>query len=267
MHPEDRQRCIEEYLECVYSQRPFNLEYRLLRHDGAYRWFVDVGVPRYGPAGKFLGHIGSCLDITDRKRAEDALRRFPRELLNAQEAERQRIAQELHDEVGQRIVALGISINLLSQEGVQNAALQTGFGNLRQQTADIIDDISSLSQELRPVMLRVLGLTAALRGLCEELNDSDGVDIVFTQDDESPDVPWPTAIVLYRVAQEAIRNALAHSGSMRIDVAVTVSKSSLILTIADKGCGFAFHNDRTQFGLGLTGMVGTNEERRGRTEY
>jgi PAS domain S-box-containing protein len=254
VHPEDRDRCVVEYLECVHSKTAFNLEYRLLRHDGVYRWVFDHGVPRYGPAG-FLGHIGSCIDITERKGAEEALRRFPRELLNAQEAERLRIAQELHDDLGQRIVALGIGINHLAQATGNNAKLRTGFATLRKQASEIIDNIASLSRELRPVTLQVLGLAPALRSLCEEVSDPNGVKVVFTHHVELPDMPWTTAIALYRVAQEALRNALTHSGAMQIDVAVSVAKACVVLTIADNGRGFVFDNASVQVGLGLTGMV------------
>jgi PAS domain S-box-containing protein len=255
VHGEDRDRCVHEYLECVRRQASFNLEYRLLRHDGVYRWVFDHAVPRYGPTGKFIGHIGSCMDITERKGAEEALRRFPRELLNAQEVERQRIAQELHDDLGQRLVALGIGLNGLSQQTVMNKNVRDGIESLRQQATEIITAIASLSRELRPVTLQVLGLAAGLRSLCEELTDPAGVNVVFTQHDELPDIPWTTAISLYRVAQEAVRNALTHSGSPTVNVAVGNSESCITVTIADTGCGFDYGNGNAPVGLGLTGMV------------
>jgi PAS domain S-box-containing protein len=255
IHPDDRERCVNEFLDCVRRQASFNVEYRLLRHDGVYRWVIDHAVPRYGAAGSFIGHIGSCMDITERKGAEEALRRFPRELLNAQEVERQRIAQELHDDLGQRLVALGIGLNNLSQQTVLNSNLRSGIETLRRQATEIITAIASLSRELRPVTLQVLGLAAALRSLCEEVTDPSGVNVVFTQHDELPDIPWTTAISLYRVAQEALRNALTHSGSQTVNVAVSNSKSCITVTIADHGCGFAYGNGNAPVGLGLTGML------------
>jgi PAS domain S-box-containing protein len=74
VHPHDYDRCLQTYLAAFKAREPFEMEYRLRRHDGEYRWVVDQGVPRYAPDGTFLGYIGSCLDITDRKRIEDERR-------------------------------------------------------------------------------------------------------------------------------------------------------------------------------------------------
>jgi PAS domain S-box-containing protein len=74
VHPDDRGRCLETYVSAFDARRPFAMEYRLRRHDGEYRWVLDNGVPRFAPDGTFSGYIGSCLDITDRRRAEVQLR-------------------------------------------------------------------------------------------------------------------------------------------------------------------------------------------------
>lgn len=74
IHPEDFQRSMDLYLQCFNERRPFEMEYRLRRHDGAYRWILDRGVPRRAPDGTFAGYIGSCVDITDRRRLEVELR-------------------------------------------------------------------------------------------------------------------------------------------------------------------------------------------------
>src|ERR1051326_844715 len=70
VHPEDLQRCMEIYLTAFAERRPFHMEFRLRRHDGEYRWMFDTGVPRFDPDGRFAGYIGSCIDITEQKRAE-----------------------------------------------------------------------------------------------------------------------------------------------------------------------------------------------------
>ena len=72
--PEDLERCLRTCVSAFDAREPFKMEFRLRRADGEYRWVLDTGVPRYGPDGRFLGYIGSCLDITDRKDSEDALR-------------------------------------------------------------------------------------------------------------------------------------------------------------------------------------------------
>jgi PAS domain S-box-containing protein len=74
VHPEDYDRCLEIYVTSFEAREPFEMEYRLRRYDGEHRWIVDRGVPRFSPSGDFLGYIGSCLDITERKEIEEALR-------------------------------------------------------------------------------------------------------------------------------------------------------------------------------------------------
>ena len=74
VHPGDRERCLHAYATAFDARQTFDMEYRLRRADGEYRWLADRGVPRISPAGEFLGYIGSCIDITDRKRVEERLR-------------------------------------------------------------------------------------------------------------------------------------------------------------------------------------------------
>src|SRR5271157_5873884 len=74
VHPDDLERCLETYVTAFDARTPFTMEYRLRRHDGEYRWVLDNGVPRFVSDGTFSGYIGSCLDITDRRRAEVQLR-------------------------------------------------------------------------------------------------------------------------------------------------------------------------------------------------
>ncbi|MBO0727426.1 MAG: PAS domain S-box protein, partial [Blastocatellia bacterium] len=79
IHPEDYDRCLEVYATSFEAREPFKMEYRLRRHDGEYRWILDHGVPRFSPGGDFLGYIGSCIDITERKQAEVEREQLARE--------------------------------------------------------------------------------------------------------------------------------------------------------------------------------------------
>jgi PAS domain S-box-containing protein len=254
VHPDDRVRSVEDFLLALRERRPFTLEYRLRRYDGEYRWVLDHGTPRYEADGSFLGYFGSCIDITDRREAEEKLRRLPRELMNAQEEERQRIGQELHDDLGQRVVALSMAINYLSQRVGEDAGLRSRFQDLHQESSDIIKGIAQLSHRLRPIALERLGLPAALQDLCEKSARRDGIRIVFNQKGALPKlIPWTVSIALYRVAQEALRNALAHSGSEYIRLDLIVSSLSIVMNVSDRGRGFEAGNDES--GLGISGMA------------
>ena len=115
VHPEDYLQCHDVYCRGFDQRQPFRKECRLRRHDGQYRWILDIGVPRLHKDGSFAGYIGSCIDVTDRKLAEDALTSMSRKLVQAQEQERARIARELHDDIDQRLVMLGINLDQLRE--------------------------------------------------------------------------------------------------------------------------------------------------------
>jgi signal transduction histidine kinase len=114
---------METYTRAFNAQQSFTMQYRLRRHDGEYRWVLDIGVPRFKGDGSFAGFIGSCIDITDRKLAEEALSTVGRRLLEAQEEERSRIARELHDNVNQRLALLAIGLQKVEQGVSADSAL------------------------------------------------------------------------------------------------------------------------------------------------
>ena len=114
IHPDDIKECLATYVDSFDRRVPFQMQYRFRRHDGEYRWVFDTGVPRLDEEGTFVGYIGSCVDITDRKRAEEALNSLSGQLIKAQEEERSRIAREIHDDYQQRL-ALLIDLGNLAQ--------------------------------------------------------------------------------------------------------------------------------------------------------
>jgi PAS domain S-box-containing protein len=97
VHPEDFQEILAYYAESFDARRPFRVEYRLRRHDGEYRWILDTGVPRYFPDGTFAGYVGSCIDITERRKAEEALERSEQRYRGVVETQTELICRFLPD--------------------------------------------------------------------------------------------------------------------------------------------------------------------------
>jgi PAS domain S-box-containing protein len=255
IHEEDREGCIRENRSALEQRKNHSIEYRMRRNDGVYRWLLESAIPRYQADGEFLGCLGTCIDITERREAEDALRQVPRELIHAEESERQRIGQELHDDLGQRIVSLTIGIERLTKQMPRNQTVALYSDKLRQEALSISQDISRLSHQLRPVTLDYLGLPAALKALCEQSSDPSKATAVFSQQGEMPQsLPAAVPLALYRVTQEALRNALTHSGSNRITINLSCSERDLTLVIADNGRGFIGERGKKP-GLGLSGMT------------
>jgi PAS domain S-box-containing protein len=251
VHPQDRERWAAQYDSAFAAHRSFTREYRLRRNDGVYRWVLESGLPRYGSNAEFLGYIGSCIDITDRKEAEDRVRQMSAQLLHAQETERFRIGQELHDDLAQRAAALSMGLKHLARTSDEREKLV--FEELQEQSMDLCRGIALISHQLRPAALETLGLAAALRSLCSQ-STSDTHTITLYCNRNLPQLSDVTAISLYRIAQEAIRNALKHSGAARVDVELGVSRSTVILSIKDNGCGFVVEPAALS-GLGLSGMA------------
>jgi PAS domain S-box-containing protein len=180
IHPDDRDATDAGFAEALRARRPFACEFRLRRHDGAYRWFANTAVPRVDPAGRYIGYAGSCLDVSDRVLAEVARREtetalrgslsraqeLAGRLIASQENERTRIARELHDDVNQQVAALSIALSALKRRAPGGSDLEHELAELQDRAIQVSEEIRSLSHEFHPGVLRHAGLVAALQAHC-----------------------------------------------------------------------------------------------------
>jgi PAS domain S-box-containing protein len=194
-------------------------------------------------------------DITHRKNAEEALLGMSRKLIEAHEQERTRIGRDLHDDVVQRLALLAIELEGVQQD-VPDAAsgLRTRLGALRNQTTEITNDVQLLSHELHSSKLDYLGLVGAAKNFCKEFNEQHKVEIDFQSHDLPTALPTDFSLSLFRVLQEALRNATKHSGVKRFEVRLWGSTSEINLTVSDLGAGFDQEAAMKSTGLGLTSM-------------
>jgi PAS domain S-box-containing protein len=255
VHPDDRRRCLEVYAAGFDSRRPFEMAYRLRRHDGEYRWVQDRGVPRFTPDGEFVGYIGVCSDVTDRRRAEEGLRALPGRLLEAQETERRRIARELHDDLNQSLALLAVEIDALVQTPpASRAELAARMGEVAAQVKDLSTAVHDLSHELHPSKLEHLGLVASVRALCRDVSLAHGLEVTFTHFPDPGTVPPETSHCLYRLVQEALRNVVKHSGCRHASVDLSATAGAIHLSVEDDGVGFDPGPGGHTGGLGLVSM-------------
>jgi PAS domain S-box-containing protein len=253
MHPEDARRSAAAYTAAFDRGLPFELEYRLRRHDRVYRWIFDQGVPRFDADGTFAGYIGSAFDVTERKLAEEALSMASRRLIEAQEQERTRLARDLHDDILQRLALVSVRLDRLTRDSDDTVELREGIEAARGQIGDLVQDIQALSHRLHSSKLDLLGLARAAAGVCAELSDLHGVTIDFQAEDVAERLPDEISLCLFRVLQEALQNAFKHSGSRQMQVSLRGGARDIELTIVDAGAGFDPRAARTR-GLGLTSM-------------
>jgi PAS domain S-box-containing protein len=255
VHPGDLKTSFETYINAFDRRETFEMEYRLRRHDGEFRWVFDRGVPRSNPDGSFAGYIGSCIDVTERKLAEEALSAVNRRLIEAQEQERTRIARELHDDINQRVALLAVNLSTLKRDlpDAANVARQ-GIEQTEQQLAELGSDIQALSHDLHSSKLEYLGLAAAAKGFCTEFSERQKVEVHFHSDELPKVLPPEISLCLFRVLQEALQNAMKHSGSACFDVSLGEGLNEVQLSVRDSGRGFDVDEAMHGRGVGLVSM-------------
>ena len=255
VHPDDLHHCLETYGKAFGRVEAFEMEYRMRRYDGEYRWVFNRGVPRVNPDGSFAGYIGSCLDVTERKLAQEALADFGRKLIEAHEQERGRIARELHDDINQRLTLLAVNLGNLKQ-GLPSSpeVLERQIKEACVQIEDLGSEIHALSHRLHSSKLEYLGIEAAASGFCRELSEQQGMQIQFRSQDVPKKLPQEVGLCLFRVLQEALHNAVKHSGSQMIDVSLKRVANEIELVVCDSGIGFDAETAIGRNGLGLVSM-------------
>jgi PAS domain S-box-containing protein len=255
VHPEDVQRCIKTYSASFDARAPFEMEYRLRRFDGEFRWIVDYGTPRFEIDGTFCGYIGSAVDITERKSSEESLHSLSGRLIHAQEQERARIARELHDDFSQRLALLGISLGQLWKDLPESQVGQrTGVLEILKGTKEMSSDLHSLSHQLHSSKLELVGLVSALSGLCKEMGEKYKIDIHFTKSGALPKIAKDVELCLFRVTQEALGNVVKHSQSKGAQVELGANSMGVSLRVTDAGKGFEPNLSNPAAGIGLVGM-------------
>ena len=253
VHPDDSKRCFETYAEAFNQRESFEMEYRVRRKDGEYRWILDNGVPRFNRDGTFAGYIGSCIDITDRKLAEEGLATIGRRLIGAHEEERTWIGRELHDDINQRLALLATELEQWSQNTSTNEIIEL-VRYTQTRIAEVAHDVQGLSHRLHSSKLEYLGLATAAKSFCREFSEKTNVEIVFEHAGIPDNLSKEVSLCLFRVLQEGLQNAVKHSGVRSFAVNLQSTGESIELTVTDSGRGFEEQDAFTGTGLGLISM-------------
>ncbi|MDD4859303.1 MAG: PAS domain S-box protein [Dehalococcoidales bacterium] len=229
-----------------------NHEQELVRKDGS-TVVVQIGTRLIYRGGKPWAFHHMARDITEEKAVQDNLKMYVRKVNEAQEAERKRIARELHDETAQALVV--ISRNL---DDLASGNSKLSIEDIRQQIKVLLEGVRRFSQQLRPSILDDLGMVPAMKWLAADLTKNYGIDataeVIGNQRHLSPEIE----LILFRVAQEALTNVRRHANAHMAFLVVEFTDSGVKLTVQDDGKGFDIPTragDLARIGkLGLAGM-------------
>lgn len=207
--------------------------------------------------GDLMNSFTLMADSLEEKNSELKKERFRRlrSAIDGQELERQRLSRELHDGLGQRIIALKLRLeNIKSADQCETMRMVKEVKNSVDET---IDEVRRMSHDLMPAVLYEFGIATALRNLLEEVSENSGVRGKFSSEGKVEELNKTTKIYLYRIAQEALNNVLKHSGASRIELSIVKDNDQLVMLIEDDGIGFdpmgasgnGLHNMRERSGL------------------
>jgi len=254
IHPDDRDRYLEEWHRETAAGREFSSEVRLRRPDGSVSWVVAAATGLRGAQGESTGHLGTVTDITERKHAEevlleseaelqqglDVLHRTDRErrgllarILEAESEERARMAEGIEDEQIQQMAAVGIRLGTL-RRGLSDPEQLGVLDKLGASVEQALGRLRNLLVELHPRALERDGLVTALRQYLNGVGARAGLDVSLDgRLDVEPQMS--VRVTAYRLAQEAVANAARRAGGSRIEVAVDGRESGVFLRVADDG--------------------------------
>ena len=239
LHPDDAQNCLDCYARAFERREPVQVEYRLRRRDGQYRWFLACGVPRFEANGTFCGYIGSAMDISSRRELEDALSALSQRLIDEHDGERVRLARVLDDDINQRLATLTPCLRILERNlPASDFGLRRALEEATREVQNLMRDLHGLSAGLHSPTLDVLGLGAAAGGLCRQVADRYGVVIGCRAEAIPPKSPAAVSRCLFHVLEDVLQAAVEVGSVESIDVSLMGSAHEVALTIQVLGDGF-----------------------------
>jgi PAS domain S-box-containing protein len=249
------QRIIEGKYPSIY-------ELEVIAPDGGVHWQQRVDIPIYDREGRLAELQGVGCDITARRLAEEDLRRTHHQirdlasrLMRAQEVERKVIAQELHDDLSQRLAAHALALSDLRRHvPATTDVLQTRIAVLEAEAMELGDSVRLLSHQLHPAVLEHVGLPAALRSFCTEFGQRSSLKFHVDVAERCPPLSDQVSLTLYRVTQEIVRNIERHARARNIWLRLSFDKTEARLCIVDDGVGFDTTQQCGKTGLGLISL-------------
>ncbi|HWB45296.1 MAG TPA: PAS domain S-box protein, partial [Hyphomicrobiaceae bacterium] len=287
IHPDDLPVCQSRWAQSLSTGEAFEIEQRLLRSDGAYRWHITRALPVREDNGQIVKWVGTCIDIDDQKQAqamlkssrarletavmlrtqellqantalrasEDKLRKLSAHLQSAREAERALISREIHDELGASLTAAKMDLSrcLKTLPGIPPTAHDLLAGVIALIDSSI-HTVRRIATELRPSILDHLGLWPALEWQLEEFENRYGVQCSVDFDAMPVTLGKDAQTAVFRIVQEALTNVARHARATRVRVVVSEKDHRLRINLSDNGTGIPAEKLNDPTSCGIQGM-------------
>ena len=253
LHADDLPWVLAAYEKQTQITEYFDLTFRMWAADGRLVWIqnlISLGSKNEGTT-KLHGFM---IDVSERKRAEEALKDLGGRLNAAQEEERRRVARELHDDFSQRLAILSLELEQLGHKIQKPIGLRESVKRLQAQAQEIAAEIHRLSYTLHPSKLDHVGLAPAVKSLCTELSERGKLKVEFQQTGFPAVLDREVTLCVFRIAQEGLRNCVKHSGAETARVVLTKTRNAVRLVVSDNGCGFNTKSALMEKGLGFISM-------------
>ena len=273
-HPLDVDRLTHEYERMAKDGDKFQFEFRTIRPDGEIRWILSHGRIVRDAHGNAIRLIGTHTDITDRKQLEEMarVRELSGKLLHAQDAERRRIARELHDSAGQIVAALQMQLIPMQTDAEKsNPEIAAGIGQSLELIQQLSQELRTVSYLLHPPLLDELGLPSALRWYVEGFSKRSKIDVQLQLSPDLGRLPADMETTLFRIVQESLTNIHRHSGSQRAQIQIQRASDEVCVEVRDYGKGMPGgkkngSSSQMRSGVGIQGMQERVRQLNGRFE-
>ncbi|WP_346860302.1 cache domain-containing protein [uncultured Draconibacterium sp.] len=236
------------------------IEFQIHDRNGDIRWIEHNCIPVFNEEGNFMGRRGNNRDITERKQAEEKVKKAHKLLEelyqhqnNIRENERKAVSREIHDELGQFLSALKIDLGWTKDNVGDRADVKKKINGMISTVSETIRTVQRISSDLRPGLLDDLGLVPAIEWYCQKFHQRTGIEYNFVTDgtqasDENKN------LALYRILQEALTNVMRHAKAKHVEINLHRSKEFIILKITDDGIGMKMEQIQSSKSLGFIGI-------------
>jgi PAS domain S-box-containing protein len=283
IHPDDVEGCGNAYVKAFDQRAPFQVQHRLRHHDGEYRWTVSTGVPRYGSDHAFMGYVGTAVDVTERKLAEDALQRshialrertaelerrttqlsqLASDLTLVEQRAREQLANTLHDGLQQQLAIAALHLEQQMNRDSQRGITAAPLARIKHELDEAITAARSLSVELSPPVLQRAGLATALAWLANWSRQKYGLEVHLSADSLADSPRKDIRALLFESVRELLFNVVKHARVAQVTVDLKLdANGNLRITVADQGIGFdpVELDKRANIGQGGWGLFSIRE--------